>query len=294
MSLENTCCAGLVLEDGLCEYILLESGLNGWQIRETIVEPVNTAGECAYEHLFKVIGDCGAKKNVPITCALSFNDSLVRVIALPAFSLQEAKSVLRYQLEDHFPFSSNESCFDVGEIFIETETSVRERRFVVAASRLSVIERIKTAAVSQGFRLAAIEPAQIAFERIATSAVGDAANFIAIYAGSNDLLFIISNGENGLFYRNCVIRGGEHEYVERVSAEVKISHELALERSFGFEAERVLLAGSRASNELCAAVADSLSITNTVRCYGGVGIFSKSGAVDEGLLLPLGAAMGQI
>lgn len=289
MGVAGSCRAGLIIEDGQCKYLQLEMVRGSCHILETIVEAIDPRRGDAYGELFELLAGRGARNDVPISLALGPNESLIRVLSLPGLSLSEARSALKYQFEDYFPFSSGESCFDVAEIFTEREGSPGQKMFVAAAARRSVIENIKAAAGSR-FVLAAIEPAHIAFERALSPAIRRREGFAAVYAGARELLFILSNGRNGLFYRSCAVRAELSDYDERAAAEVKTSLLLAGEHSPEVQPRQLIVSGPCASEELCAAMTDAAR--PAVICYYRAmpAHGSPHDGFDEGLLLALGAA----
>lgn len=248
--------AGLVLEDGFYKYLLLERGLSGGRVVKTISQRLDTTGEDVYKKLFNHLDERGAPKDVPMAFALRFDESMIKIIDMYPFSVEDVKLALRYQFEDYFPFTSKESNYDVQEITFPAQRK-EEKRFLAAACRSQVINDIKNGAEKRGFNLSCVEPSQISFERAVTSE-GYKENLIEIYAGRTDLLLVLSNGKNGVFYRNAVIRQEGQEYIERSVSEIKASLDLASGRIPSFTERQVIIAGPNASEMLRMSVAKVL------------------------------------
>lgn len=291
---ETACSAGLTLEDGWYKYLLLEKNNAGTlRVVETISERAGETGDSLYEGVFSSLGASSAPKEIPIVFALRFNESLIKIIDMQRLSLEEVRSTLRYQFEDYFPFALRESNYRVQEIDFRSLGAV-EKRFVAAACRTRIVREIKAGAEKSGFRLSCVEPSQIAFERAVTPE-GCKESLIQIYAGKSDLLFIFSNGKNGIFYRNAVIRAEGSEYIDRAAKEAKVSLDFALHHISDFNAGRVIVAGPNAGKVLSCAVAKALrcgSVEN-VNFISGYGAALGQPA-DAGMILPFGAAMRQL
>lgn len=282
--------AGLVLENSFYKYLLLEKGLLGVRVVKTISQRLDTAGTDVYGRLFCHLAESRAPKDIPIAFALRFDESLIKIIDMPFLSVEDVKLTLRYQFEDYFPFTVNESNYDVQEI--EYPGAVKpEKRFMAAVCRARVIRGIKTESEKMGFKLSCVEPAQVSFERAVTPA-GRLENLIEIYAGSNDLLLVLSNGKNGIFYRNAVIRQEGRLYIEAAAAEIRTSIEIARHSIPCFKEQYAVIAGVNASDTLCRAVARILGHQNVkvINPFDGCG--AASGALaDSEMVLPFGAAL---
>lgn len=290
----QNCCAGMTLEDGLCKYILLEKNRERFHICKSICMPVTTGGEAEHKMCFRMLSEQGASHEIPISFALRFNESLIKIIDLPGYSLQEVREAVRYQFEDYFPFAYEECRFDIGEIEYSAVGS-SEKKFTAAASRRCVVEAVEAGAEKHGFALLNVEPGQIAFERAVTPALA-AEHLIEIYAGKKDLLFILSNLGNGFFYRNTIVRVDGLQYYEKAAAEARIFLNFAVSRIPWYEAKGIIMAGPNADEQLCSAIVRELGVPNiettnplALSCPSQC---DKIGAAE--LLLPLGAAVGQI
>lgn len=286
------CYAGLTVEDGFCKYLLLERADDRLKVIKSFSLKV-TPENGVYEGLFQLLGDCGARKDIPVSFSLSCNDALLRVIDMPGYTLQEVKSAIKYQFDDHFPFAYDESRFDAAEIRFQSGSS-DSTRFIAAVSRKRVIDEILLCASKHGFTLSGIEPAQMSFERAVTR---DDENecVIKLYAGKKDLLFVISHLGNGIFYRNSVIKAEGGEYIDRVIDEAKTSLEFASSRIHDFAAEKIIIAGPNADGFLLQAVGDALGVSRAEEIIP----FADNGLTcgtcpDSEMILPLGTALTQL
>lgn len=286
------CYAGLTIEDGFCKYLLLEHGDGRLKVVKSLSMKVSTENG-VYEAFFRLLGDCGARKDVPVSFSLPCNDALLRIIDMPGYTLQEMKSAIRYQFDDHFPFAYDESRFDAAEIRFQSGRS-DTTRFIAAVSRKRVIDEISLCAAKHGFTLSGIEPAQMSFER-AVARDGDDACVIKLYAGKKDLILVISNLGNGIFYRNSVIKAEGSEYIDKVIDETKASLEFASSHIHDFAAEKVIIAGPNADKCLLQALGDALGISRVKDAspFADNGLTCESCA-DSEMILPLGTALTQL
>lgn len=285
-------CAGLTIEDGFCKYLLLANKDNRLKIVKSFSVKVSTE-KGVYEELFRLLDDCGASKDIPVSFSLPCNDVLLRIIDMPGYTLQEVKSAIRYQFDDYFPFTYDESRFDAAEIRFQGARS-DATRFIAAVSRKRVIDEISLCAAKYGFTLSGIEPAQMSFERAVALDGGDWC-VINLYTGKKDLLFVISNSGNGVFYRNSVIKAEGSEYVGRAVDEVKSSFEFASSRIHDFVVEKIIIAGPNADEILLRALGDALSVS----CVKESSPFADNGltcgtCADSEMILPFGTALTQL
>lgn len=282
--------AGLVLENSFYKYLLLEKGLLGVRVAETISQRLDTAGKDVYGRLFCHLAESRAPKDIPIAFALRFDESLIKIIDMQFLSLEDVKLTLRYQFEDYFPFTVKESNYDVQEIDYPGAEK-QEKRFMAAVCRAKVIREIKEESEKMGFSLSCVEPSQVSFERAVTPE-GGAENLIEIYAGTNDLLLILSNGKNGIFYRNAVIRQEGRQYIEAAASEIRTSLEIARQNIPSFIERYAVVAGVNASDTLCRAVAKILGHGNVkvTNPLDGAADFSGAPSGSE-MILPFGAAL---
>lgn len=285
--------AGLVLENSFYKYLLLEKGLSGVRVVKTISQRLDTAGKDVYGRLFCHLAESRAPKDVPIAFALRFDESLIKIIDMQFLSVEDVKLTLRYQFEDYFPFTVKESNYDVQEIEYPGADR-QEKRFMAAVCRARVIREIKAESEKMGFKLSCVEPSQVSFERAITPA-GRAENLIGIYAGTNDLLFILSNGKNGIFYRNAVVRQEGRQYIEAAASEIRASLEIARHNIPCFREKYAVIAGANASETLCRAAAKILGHANVRVTNPFDGCAAAPGALaDSEMILPFGAALRQV
>lgn len=284
--------AGLTIEDGFCKYLLLAHNDSRLKIVKSLSVKVSEENG-VYERLFRSLGDCGVRKDVPVSFSLPCNDVLLRIIDMPGYTLQEVKSAIRYRFDDYFPFTYDESRFDAAEIRFQTDRS-DTTRFIAAVSRKRVIDEISLCATRHGFTLSGIEPAQMSFERAVALDGGDGC-VINLYAGKKDLLFVISNSGNGMFYRNSVIKAEGGEYIGRAVDEVKSSFEFASSRIHDFAVEKIFIAGPNADGSLLQAVGNALGVSSVKESspFADNGLTCGTCA-DSEMILPLGTALTQL
>lgn len=286
--------AGATLEDGFCKYLLLENNEKPLCICEAVPPPEKAAAGFGYENFFRLLDEQGSPREVPIRFALSFNESLIKIIDMPGCSLQEVKSALKYQFEDYFPFTYEESAFDVCEVNLSKE-GMCGKTFVAAASRAGLVDGIQESAGKYGFTLSGVEPAQLAFERVVTPAEASR-GMIEIYAGKAAFLFIFSDYQNGIFYRNARIKSSGEAYIEETVNEAEISFKLACSRIPDIDADMAVVAGPNAGAELCAAVARGLGFRDAgaVRLLSDFCLKCSEACGGANMILPLGAALGAL
>lgn len=285
--------AGLVLEDGFCKYLLLEKGPAGVRVAETISQPLDMEGGDIYGELFGHLARHGAPRDIPIAFALRFDESLIKIIDMQHFTVEDVKRTLKYQFDDFFPFAFKESSYDVQEIEFPASGKT-EKRFMAVACRASVINGIKTGAMKAGYSLSSVEPSQVAFERAVITEDREE-NLIVIYASGTNVLFVLSNSKNGIFYRNAALRQDGYAYAENAAIEIRSSFDLACRYIPDFREQRAVIAGPCASGALREAVAQVLGH----QCVESVDPFDCYGAVPDvrarsEMILPLGAALRSI
>lgn len=140
--------------------------------------------------------------DIPVNFAIQPQDSLIRIIAMPGLTKDEAQKAFRYEMENYFPFTTDDGVYDLAEIGFPLENGVTERRFVVSAARRKLIENISNAAWSKGVRLASIEPAQIALERSISQETAMPEGCVYMYIGHNCSVIVFLWKGCGVFYRN--------------------------------------------------------------------------------------------
>lgn len=286
------CYAGLTVEDGFCKYLLLERADGRLRAVKSLSVKIG-AEDGGYEALFQLLNDCGARKDVPISFSLPCNDVLLRIIDMPGYTLQEVKSVIRYRFDDYFPFAYDESRFDAAEIKFQSGRG-DATRFIAAVSRRRVIDEISLCATAHGFTLSGIEPAQMSFER-AVAYDGGYECVINLYAGRKNLLFVISNLGNGIFYRNSAIKADGGEYIDRVVDEAKLSLEFASSRMHDFAVERITIAGPNVGESLIKAVGNALGISRAKEASPFAdNALTCAACADSEMILPLGTALSQL
>ena len=195
---------------------------------------------------------------------------------MPGMSAAEAKMAFRYEFENYFPFPVEEGIFDLAQIEYPLPNNTVDKRFLVAATRLSMVENITKYAEMSGFTVASIEPAQIAIERAVTPMVPLSNASVYVYAGRSRSVLILSWKGNGVFYRSMSI--GFDNIIDNNDAssavvpqyvafakEVRSSLQFALSQIRGFETHEIYISGPGASSELCDVLAESLAVEKIVK-----------------------------
>lgn len=279
--------AGLLIDRGMFRYLAIDGVVGDFSVAEHIAgvlpissdydgDPFARAGanlEPCFAEIAKQIPDL----KIPISLSLPTSDFLLRIVNMPGMSAAEAKLAFRYEFENYFPFPVEEGIFDLAQIEYPLPNNAVDKRFLVAATRLSMVENIIKYAEMYGFTVAAIEPAQIAIERAVTPMVSLSNASVYVYAGRNRSVLILSWKGNGVFYRSMSI--GFDNLIENHDAssaaapqyvafakEVRSSLQFALSQIRGFETHEIYISGPGASSELCDTLADLLAvekITNT-------------------------------
>ena len=207
--------AGLFIDRGYYRYFAVV-GLPGsyvvtdavsGEISEEVTQggdPYASNGMYLYQVMNEILHNVGSM-DVPVRLSLPTTDSLLRVVKFPNMTLYEAKLAFRYEFENYFPFPIEEGVYDLGEVLYPLQNGTEESRYLVAATRKTLIENITKAAKANGIEITAIEPAQIALERAVTplTPVSDAS--VYIYAGKIRSVLIFSWKGNGIFYRTMSI-----------------------------------------------------------------------------------------
>lgn len=238
-------------------------------------DPFANNGMYLYHVMNEILHKVGTI-DVPVRISLPTTDSLIRVVKFPGMSLYEAKLAFRYEFENYFPFPIEEGIFDLGEILYPLQNGTEELRFLVAATRKTLIENITKAAKANGIEITAIEPAQISLERAVSpiALVSDAS--VYIYAGKERSVLIFSWKGNGIFYRAMSIGFSGISFVdesfnEQLNAEynafakeVHSSLQFALSQMRGFIPDIFFIFGPGATQNLCDFLKESLSIPEII------------------------------
>ncbi|NLV82501.1 MAG: pilus assembly protein PilM [Synergistaceae bacterium] len=246
-------------------------------------------------------------KKTPIHIALPISDSLLRIVNLPGMSLDEAKLAFRYEFENYFPFPLKEGIFDVTQINFPLINKDSEKRFLVVAARLSLIDNIMSSAASYGFTIAGIEPAQISIEKAITSSVHLKDSVVYIYAGRFRSVMILSWQGNGIFYRSIslgfdgiklnvdaevdVLDDALQSQTVDFVKEIRFSLQFALSQIRGFNPQSVYICGPGANDEMVLMLKEALSIDDisTVDCLALHQVDIEE--TNENWDIPLGAIL---
>lgn len=306
--------AGLFLDRGIFRYIVITGDSGGYTVTKSVAgtipdnlsqdgEPFANNGMYLYQLLDDVESKVGVF-DVPVHIALPTTDSLLRIVSMPGMAPAEAKMAFRYDFENYFPFHVDEAIFDLAEITYPLQNGAEEKRFLVAAARMNLIDNITRAAAAHSMELTAIEPAQIALERAVSPAVAVCDAAVYIYAGRTRSVMVLSWKGSGVFYRSMTLGFGDGspaasaEEQEQLRAdsiafarEVRSSLQFAISQIRGFEPEAVFLFGPGATPGLCDMLKDVISVSSIMltdpASVHGIEFDASAGAWE----IPLGLAL---
>lgn len=305
--------AGLLIDRGIFRYLAVQGSAGSYSVTDHVGEDVAgvpefdddpfVRGGMNLERCFSYLSAKISDVKIPINVSLPTSDSLLRIVNLPGMTLPEAKLAFRYEFENYFPFPAEEGIFDMAQIEYPLPNNAVEKRFIVCATRLALVENIMTAAAAHGFVIEAIEPAQIAIERAVTPIVSPSDASVSVYAGRTRSVLILSWKGNGVFYRSMSIGfdgidrsspEGEVDFTaQQVSfvKEVRSSLQFALSQIRGFDSKELYICGPGADNDLSDMMRDSLSVEQVIRvdCMDIHGIEFET--ADDSWEIPIGLAL---
>lgn len=209
----NNLSAGLYFDDSSYYYLVLGRSGGRFDVVDSLCgkfpaallergAPLFDSGSGIGEFLSFFVSVAG-HQDIPVNFAIQPQDSLIRIAAMPGLTEGEAQKAFRYEMENYFPFTTDDGVYDLAEIGFPSANGVTEKRFVVSAARRRLIENISNAARSQGICLASIEPAQIALERaISQGASTSTEGCVYMYVGRNCSAIVFLWEGCGIFYRN--------------------------------------------------------------------------------------------
>lgn len=278
--------AGLSIQNGSYRYLAIEGDDGTYNVVNKSTEliparnmksddPFQDSG--AYLDLvFRFISSRIGHFDTPVNFAIPISESLLRIVNMPGMTEQEARMAFRYEFENYFPFSEAEGVYDVSEIKFPVREDVEEPRFIVAAARRALIENISRSAVTNGIRIASLEPAQIALERAASPEPYIDDGCVYLYAGVDRSVLILSWKGAGIFYRSISVAFGTTDTAEQESDEykdlvfsfvrdVRSSLQFALSQNRGFSAKSIYLFGPGAAPYICSALAESVSLEHVIQ-----------------------------
>lgn len=153
----------------------------------------------AFAALKKKVGGFSAS----VSLGLPSRDCFMRAIELPPMELEEARSVIGFEFEKHFPFPASEATYDLTPI----ELPGSEGRFVflVAASRRKSIETLIDVASKVGLDPSVLEPANLAAFRAVCGPRGGKGRFMALILGEEASQLVIAYKNNGIFFRTLLL-----------------------------------------------------------------------------------------
>ncbi len=305
--------AGLLIDRGMFRYLAVQGSVGSYSVTDHAGGDVSGVpefdddpfikGGINLDRCFSYLSTKISDVKIPVSVSLPTSDSLLRIVNLPGMTLPEAKLAFRYEFENYFPFPTEEGIFDMAQIEYPLPNNAVDKRFIVCATRLSLVENIMNAAAAHGFQIDAIEPAQIAIERAATPLIPPSDASVYVYAGRSRSVLILSWKGNGVFYRSMSIGfdgidrklpDGDEDYAAQQVAfikEVRSSLQFALSQIRGFEAKELFLCGPGADATLSDMMSSYLSVERiiNVNCMEIHGIdFGNAGDSWE---IPVGLAL---
>ncbi|MGI6443370.1 MAG: pilus assembly protein PilM [Synergistaceae bacterium] len=290
LKLKRKCKASLFLDGNKFQYLSLSGGFGNYTIADMISEQIslkhnnenspqlNTKeglNEC-----FSILSSRVAEKETPLFISLPISDSLLRIVDLPGITIEEAKLAFRYEFENYFPFPLDEGIFDIAMIDYPLIDQASEKRFMVVATRLSLIDNIMTAAANNGFIVSGIIPSQISIEKAMDSIPNLNEMAVYIYAGRLRSVMILSWKGNGVFYRSISMGFDQalehfetakdteekHDFIDDNSQtidfvkEIRFSMQFALSQIRGFNPQAVYLSGPGANLSMLTLLTETLAI----------------------------------
>ncbi|MDO5563471.1 MAG: pilus assembly protein PilM [Synergistaceae bacterium] len=273
--------AGLILDSGLWRYIALEGAPGHCRVVSHISGSLSSGqisdddpfakGGALLGSAFREVAEQIDDKSIPICLSLPTNEALLRIVNMPGMTLPEAKMAMKYEFENYFPFSVDDGIYDMAELDYPMPNGAEEKRFLVAAARLSLIDNIMKFASDAGFLLDAIEPAQIAAERAMTPVIPIDDACVYLYVGAFRSILILSWKGKGVFYRNMSIGFDNPSVVVEAEAddqlvafvkEVRSSLQFALSQIRGFDPKSIYISGPGVSESLVPLLKEALTVEN--------------------------------
>jgi len=130
-------------------------------------------------------------------------------VEMPSMDASDAREALKWDFDKYFPFPYADATFDLGPINTLGEGARESARYVVAASRLHVVNSLLDIARRAGIKVAAVEPANVALYRCAGgSNRGPAEGSMVVSVGRSSSQIVVGYGGDGVLYRTLLV-GGE-------------------------------------------------------------------------------------
>ncbi|NLO56370.1 MAG: pilus assembly protein PilM, partial [Thermovirga sp.] len=210
--------AGLSLGTGSIRYIELEgspgdlavSVSSERRIEGVAIEQEMIADAHSLEaHLLGMKESLGGRWADPVVIGMPSRDVLLRIVEMPAMDTADAREALKWDFDKYFPFPYSDATYDLGPISTTGEGARDSARYVVAASRLHVVNSLLDTARRAGIRVAAVEPANVALYRCARgSGLRAAEGSMVVSVGKNSSQIVVGFGGDGVLYRTLLV-GGE-------------------------------------------------------------------------------------
>ena len=263
---KKTLSAGLSLEAGIFRFVVIEDRGGVVELVDAIsgdIPPECGAGDpfaddgAALDSLFKHISASVGRVGCSVNFVLPLHESQPKVVRMEGLTLAEARSAIRYELENYFITGDKESIIDADEIEYPISRSLTESRFVSVFARRPLAENIMRSAKRHGMKISAIEPAQIAIERTVSPSMREGCQAY-IFASEHFSSFMISWNGNGIFYRaisadlkKMPAEGAEYESaVSAFADEVVLSLQYYISDNSVVDVENYYLGGCCASDLL--------------------------------------------
>jgi len=160
-------------------------------------------------HLLGMRESLGGRWADPVVIGMPPRDVLLRVVEMPSMDASDAREALKWDFDKYFPFPYADATFDLGPINTPGEGARESARYVVAASRLHVVNSLLDIARRAGIKVAAVEPANVALYRCAGgSGRGPAEGSMVVSVGRSSSQIVVGYGGDGVLYRTLLV-GGE-------------------------------------------------------------------------------------
>ena len=211
--------AGLALGTGALRYVELEGSpgdltvsvsserpIDGMAIEQEMIADAHTLEA----HLLGMKESLGGRWADPVVIGMPPRDVLLRVVEMPSMDASDAREALKWDFDKYFPFPYADATFDLGPINTLGEGARESARYVVAASRLHVVNSLLDIARRAGIKVAAVEPANVALYRCAGgSNRGPAEGSMVVSVGRSSSQIVVGYGGDGVLYRTLLVGGGD-------------------------------------------------------------------------------------
>ena len=210
--------AGLALGTGALRYVELEGSPGDLTVSVSSERPIDgmaieqemiADAHSLEAHLLGMKESLGGRWADPVVIGMPPRDVLLRVVEMPSMDASDAREALKWDFDKYFPFPYADATFDLGPINTLGEGARESARYVVAASRLHVVNSLLDIARRAGIKVAAVEPAKVALYRCAGGRNrGPAEGSMVVSVGRSSSQIVVGYGGDGVLYRTLLV-GGE-------------------------------------------------------------------------------------